>query len=225
VQATDTFMATRGARVVLVDDTGVRATMTASWLAQMGWEDVYVLQDGLSGAALEDGPHRPRIPGLDAIFCDLIGPDELSAALTGGAAAVLDLATSVEYKKSHIPGAWWGLRERIGTALAKLPPGVPVTLASPDGVLACLTAPAAAALARAPVRVLHGGTDAWRAKGLPVSAGPEKMADAPDDVWLRPYDREQGQEAAMKEYLGWEVNVMRQIEQDGDAKFRAFPRP
>ena len=46
----------RGARIVLTDDKGVRADMTASWLAQMGWE-VYVLEGGYDGA-LEVGPPR-----------------------------------------------------------------------------------------------------------------------------------------------------------------------
>ena len=45
VQETDHFAPVRGARIVLADDLGVRAAMTASWLAQMGWE-VYVL-DGV----------------------------------------------------------------------------------------------------------------------------------------------------------------------------------
>ena len=44
----------RGARIVLTDDKGVRADMTASWLAQMGWE-VYVLEGGYD-ATLEVGP-------------------------------------------------------------------------------------------------------------------------------------------------------------------------
>ena len=42
VQETDHTAAVRGARIVLADDDGVRADMTASWLAQMGWE-VYVV--------------------------------------------------------------------------------------------------------------------------------------------------------------------------------------
>ena len=37
VQATDEYAATRNARLILVDDNGVRATMTASWLRQLGW--------------------------------------------------------------------------------------------------------------------------------------------------------------------------------------------
>jgi hypothetical protein len=46
----------RGARIVLTDDKGVRADMTASWLAQMGWE-VYVLEGGYDDAREVGPPH------------------------------------------------------------------------------------------------------------------------------------------------------------------------
>ena len=42
VQATDEYVATRHARIVLFDDERVRAVMTASWLIQLGWRDVHV---------------------------------------------------------------------------------------------------------------------------------------------------------------------------------------
>lgn len=54
VQETDMAAPVRGARILLTDDRGVRADMTASWLAQMGWE-VYVLEGGYAGT-LEVGP-------------------------------------------------------------------------------------------------------------------------------------------------------------------------
>jgi rhodanese-related sulfurtransferase len=56
VQEIDMAAPVRGARILLTDDRGVRADMTASWLAQMGWE-VYVLEGGYGGA-LEIGPPR-----------------------------------------------------------------------------------------------------------------------------------------------------------------------
>lgn len=56
VQETDMAAPVRGARILLTDDRSVRADMTASWLAQMGWE-VYVLEGGYD-AALEVGPPR-----------------------------------------------------------------------------------------------------------------------------------------------------------------------
>src|SRR5277367_890322 len=48
VQEIDMAAPVRGARILLADVLGVRANMTASWLAQMGWE-VYVLEGGYEG--------------------------------------------------------------------------------------------------------------------------------------------------------------------------------
>ena len=54
VQEIDMAAPVRGARIVLTDNLRVRADMTASWLAQMGWE-TYVLEGGYDGT-LEIGP-------------------------------------------------------------------------------------------------------------------------------------------------------------------------
>ena len=56
VQEIDMAAPARGARIVLTDNLRVRADMTASWLAQMGWE-TYVLEGGYD-RALEVGPPR-----------------------------------------------------------------------------------------------------------------------------------------------------------------------
>jgi rhodanese-related sulfurtransferase len=56
VQEIDMAAPVRGARILLSDDRGVRADMTASWLAQMGWES-YVLEGGYD-RALELGPPK-----------------------------------------------------------------------------------------------------------------------------------------------------------------------
>jgi rhodanese-related sulfurtransferase len=53
VQEVDMAAPVRGARILLSDDKGVRADMTASWLAQMAFE-VYVLEGGYD-SALEAG--------------------------------------------------------------------------------------------------------------------------------------------------------------------------
>jgi rhodanese-related sulfurtransferase len=63
VQETDHYAPVRGARIVLSDDVGPRADMTASWLAQLGWE-VFVLDvdwaDRLETGS--DGAPTPRGP-------------------------------------------------------------------------------------------------------------------------------------------------------------------
>ena len=62
VQEIDIAVPVRGARILLADDLGARASMTASWLAQMAFE-VYVLEGGYEGA-LEVGPPQ-TIPKPD----------------------------------------------------------------------------------------------------------------------------------------------------------------
>jgi rhodanese-related sulfurtransferase len=221
VQATDTYVGTRNARIVLVDDDGVRATMTASWLIQMGMPEIYVLADGLDGT-LATGADLPTVLGGAPVGA-AISPAELSEALREGQAIVVDLDSSLNYRAGHIPGAWFAIRSRFGAASAKLPPASLYVVTSPDGVLAALAAPELAAATGVPVKVLHGGTAAWRAAGLPIASGEEHMADPPDDVFHRPYDRTKGIEQAMRDYLSWEVDLVRQIERDGDAAFRSFP--
>jgi rhodanese-related sulfurtransferase len=56
VQEIDMAAPVRGARILLTDNMGVRADMTASWLEQMGFE-TYVLEGGYDGA-LESGPPK-----------------------------------------------------------------------------------------------------------------------------------------------------------------------
>ncbi len=82
VQATDAYMATLNARVVLVDSDGVRARMTASWLKQMGLAEVYVL-DRAEGL-VETGPEPLRIFGREASVATL-GARELAQLLARGA--------------------------------------------------------------------------------------------------------------------------------------------
>jgi rhodanese-related sulfurtransferase len=223
VQKTDSFMGTRGARVVLIDDIGVRATMTASWLVQMGLEDVFVLRDGLAGPSLEKGRYRPSVLGLDDDAPEATTPAELSSALERGEALVVDLATSLRYRAGHIPGAWFAVRSRLSDSAARLPSAPTIVLTSDDGVLARLAAPELQALTGSSVKVLDGGTAAWSVAGLPLADGMENLADECDDVFWRPYDHDQGAEQAMNDYLAWEHGLIEQIERDGTVRFRVSP--
>ena len=69
------------------------------------------------------------------------------------------------------------------------------------------------------VCVLEGGTAAWHAAGLPLATGREAMADTPDDCWRRPYDPYAAPDARER-YLKWEIELVRQIEREGDVGFR-----
>jgi rhodanese-related sulfurtransferase len=220
VQETDAHVAIWGARIVLVDDNGVRATMTASWLKQMGWADVAVLIVSHAEGDWVSGRHVPRVLGLDGAAPAAIEASELRRALASGSAVVVDLDFSRRYGQGHIPGAWFATRARLPDALAKLPAAGTIVLTSPDGRLAQLAAAELAGIATVPVMVLAGGTEAWVAAGLPLEQGATHLADAADDVVLSARERGQDREAAMREYLEWEINLVNDMASDDDHRFQ-----
>jgi rhodanese-related sulfurtransferase len=220
VQETDRHIAIWGARIVLVDDNGVRATMTASWLKQMGWLDIAVLAVGPADGDWEAGPYAPRVLGLEADAAPSIEAMDLRDRLAADDVTVIDLDRSTRYAQGHIPGAWFAIRSRLKMALAKLPPDRPMVLTSADGKLASLAAIELQAVTSAPVMTLAGGTQAWIQAGLPLETGATRMADQPDDVFLSPRDRGQNREDAMREYLTWEINLVNDMASDDDHRFR-----
>jgi rhodanese-related sulfurtransferase len=86
VQEIDIAAPVRGARIVLSDHLNIRADMTASWLAQMGWES-FVLDGGYDGA-LQVGP--PQIVPRPDPAHRYIRPYEGTDALAEKMQAYLD---------------------------------------------------------------------------------------------------------------------------------------
>ena len=95
-------------------------------------------------------------------------------------------------------------------------------LTSADGKLAALAAAELQAVASAPVIALAGGTQAWVQAGLPLETGATRMADHADDVFLSPRERGQNREDAMREYLTWEINLVNDMANDDDHRFRVI---
>jgi rhodanese-related sulfurtransferase len=222
VQATDSFVGTHGARLVLIDDDGVRATMTASWLVQIGRWEVAVLEGGLDGP-LQTGAEPQEVlgfPGSDPV--PAIAPKHLAELLQAGAVQVLDLADGRSWRAGHVPGARRLVRGQIAADWPRVPPAPLHVLTSEDSILARLAWPEATAVAAAAPRVLAGGTAAWRAAGLPLETAP--ASDDTDDVYLRPYDRAPEQiPQAMRAYLQWETALLPQLERDGTLRFARIP--
>lgn len=219
VQATDQYVGTLNARLVLVDDLDVRAIMTASWLTQMGWPEVYVLV----AEGTETGFPRPPVltraewPELE------ISPSSLAAMLSSEAATVIDLSSSRDFRRGHIAGAWFAIRSRLALALPKIAGRGVFVLTSDDGLVAALAVEEFAALAGTRPHLLAGGNAAWRQAGYQLVAGDAQMADEPVDLWLKPYERAANTSNAMEEYLAWEVDLLPRIERDGTCHFRHVP--
>ena len=217
VQATDQYIGTLGARVVLVDDLEVRAAMTGSWLRQMGFAEVFLL------AEVGNETGRPAMPVLENETRReaAIEAKALAELVLRNAATVLDLSLSRNYLAGHIPGAWFAIRTRLARALEKIAIADTLVLTSEDGALAALAVAEAETLIDRPVRFLQGGNAAWQAAGRPLSTD-AKMADEVVDQWRKPYERPGDVKAAMQEYLTWEVDLLPRIKRDGSLRFERF---
>lgn len=217
VQATDEYVAVRNATLILVDDREVRAWMTASWLKQLGWENVFVMTD-FSGCSLQSGEQapivEPKAPEVSAL--------ELDAVIASGeASAVLDLSDSLSYRAGHIPGAFWAIRSRLEQDLIFLPPVGYIVLTAEDVRLAHLAADEVARIRPdAIVHVLKDGNQGWRDAQLKTEEGDTSQLSRPDDIWYKPYDNKEKIRERMQEYLDWEVALVPQVERDGTARFK-----
>jgi rhodanese-related sulfurtransferase len=223
VQETDVSVPVRGARVVLVDQDGVRANMSASWLAQMGW-DVWVLDGALPEDFTEKGLTAPALPEPQGPL-NWLSPAQLSHYLQTEPAqtsAVLDLGTSVNYVKRHIPGAWFALRSELHQALKNIPPAKRYVLTCDNSQLARYASAEVKQLTDAEVLVLQGGTQAWLDATLPVEQGETRLASPRTDRYRRPYEGTDSPHAAMQAYLDWEFGLVAQLARDGTHGFRVI---
>jgi rhodanese-related sulfurtransferase len=220
VQATDQWIGTRGGRVVLADDAeGARAAITASWLIQLGFKDVFVYAIDPATEVLELGPEPARIAGAIAPS-ETIAPAALQQRLAQGA-TLIDLSDSPTYAAGHIPGAHFAIRSRLSAGIARLPGAGAIIVTAERPVLAQLAAADLHALTEREILVLDGGNPAWRAAGLPIETGHTHLLDAAEDVWLSPY-HQPDRFAAFQRYLDWEIDLVNQIKRDKTVSFQHF---
>ena len=239
VQETDHTVPVRGARIVLVDDDGVRANMSASWLAQMHW-DVWVLDVTDSPQALpsaarqqftEVGVPAAKLPTPPADVAT-VSPAELARWLHVGSDApapelasdtvVINLTTSANHVKAHIPGAWFALRPQLAQAVQKIPHAKRYVLTCGNSSLAEYAVDELKKLAVGEVYLLQGGNQAWQAAGLPTEAGEGHLASPRIDRYRRPYEGTDAPREAMQAYLDWEYGLVAQLARDGTHGFQVL---
>jgi rhodanese-related sulfurtransferase len=226
VQETDHHAPVRGARIVLDDSDGVRAPMTASWLAQMGW-DVYLLKgaDAAGRSATGAGKKaQPAPPAVRTVTPQVVADWLAQAQADPSVVQVLDFTSSANHVKGHVPGAWFAIRAQLADALAAVPKARRYVVTCGSSLLARFVAPELqAALAvsgiDAEVLVLDGGNAAWAAAGLALETGDARLASPRTDRYRRPYEGTDAPRAAMQAYLDWEYGLVEQLERDGTHHF------
>lgn len=213
VQATDQYVGTRHARLILVDDTGLRAALSALFLRALGFEPYIVVLDDEPEAAL------PQIRTLPLRLPSASPPVAAGEALhrVEQGAALLDLRPSQAWEAGRLQGARWISRPSLPAALPAGTRGVVLHAGDADAAAA-----AAIDLAEAGILVhwLAAGLEACAGAGWAIDREPRRLTrgEASDRVWFV-HDRHDGNREASLQYLAWEMGLIAQLDADERAAF------
>ena len=121
---------------------------------------------------------------------------------------VLDVGTSLEFEKSHLPRARWISRGWIEVELPKRFPDRKqmIVITCTDGQQSIFAARTLVEIGYTDVSILEGGVRAWAEAGLPTEKGLEGCLVRPNDVVLSPSIR--GTKEDMQQYLEWELKLV-----------------
>ncbi len=188
---------------------------------RMGFPNVYVLDEHAPAASVEVGDAPETVLGLGAAEAKTVTADELATLLKRGDVVVVDVATSRQYRAGHIPGAWFAVRGRLAGGRRQAAQG------------GALCAHLAGRGDRPPRHCRAGGGHGQAGRpaarrhaglvGRRPSAGdaaPNTSPRAPTTCCLKAFERRDQKEAAMREYLQWEVGLVEQVRRDGTLQFR-----
>jgi predicted metal-dependent enzyme (double-stranded beta helix superfamily)/rhodanese-related sulfurtransferase len=230
VQETDHTAPVRGARLVLMDTMQARADMSASWLAQMGW-DVHVLEIVGNSELTETRESFKPMPGFKG---NLISAEQLqhiqSSQTSDFDCWVIDLSSASAFVKAHISDAFWMIRSTLAHDLKSLitrqnnrrPNNCILTCT--DGRSSVFAIPDVQNILGASVKVsaLEGGNAAWHKNGYRLASGHDRLIGQPIDRYRRPYEGTQNAASAMQAYLDWEFGLVEQLSRDGSHGFKVI---
>ena len=217
VQATDQWVAVRGARIVLADSHLVRAAISAVWMRAMG-HDVYIMDDLTDWPRDDvDLPGFDGMPEFDRVPC--LGTDALKHALSKGA-VIADIRASATYRKGHPSGAIWTIRPNL---LDDLRGRSNVILLSDQDSIASLAARDLSEAGFEVVGAISNDSDVWAAAGVPSEKSPQSPPDSERiDYLFFVHDRHAGNMEAAQAYLDWETGLVDQLDDQERAIFASL---
>ncbi len=205
IQATDQFVGVRNARIILYDSDGVRAITVASWLKQMG-HDVAVLREGIKSKV-----------GLPSIQIDhLLGLATIKTAdlyqiYQNDSVTMLDIRSSMQYRKSHLPNSLWAIRPRLQE----------IILSAKENILIISDDPALTYGALLELDGFDLNIQVYELEGSEFPKDLETISTKtiPSDLECIDFlffvhDRHDGNKDAARRYLEWETGLIEQLDQD-----------
>lgn len=209
VQATDRWVGVRRARLVLLDDLGLRAALAALWLKRLGYEPAVTrIDDGLRRLAPAPHPSPPQaLPQISAAGA--------LAGLRSGTMRLLDLRPSRSFEADRAEGAEWTIRPRLDR-LGFEPERAVAIIDEDDGTAEL----AGKNLTERGIEAskVAGGYAALLAAGARAVSGSLPPADAIDHLRFV-HDRHDGNLDASRRYLEWEQGLVAQLDTAERAEF------
>ena len=223
----DEIVAVNQAPLVLISYGDIRSRIAGSVARQIGYPNVYVLDDGIQGwtAAGNDlvtEDTAPDVPGLaDARSrTQSVSADELRASLGGkNGPTVVDVRGSGDFALGHVEGAVWVTRGDLERRILNYaqPGEAPIVTVCENGVRSAMAAATLEDMGYSNVRYLEGGMQGWTAAGNETAQGLDgadvSLREAKDDVGMLdrrgPLARNRQD---MIDYLEWETRLGDQYE-------------
>lgn len=215
IQATDQWLAVRGARVLLVDHDGIRAPIVARWLRRMGW-DAHTVRVPI-GTVIADRAVRGDFTSILPLPVP-VPHDVLDEWRQRGDCLIVDVRPSMDFRRGHIPGSTWSIRPRIAGDIAA--GAKRIVLVSDDPLVLRMAARELAEREDVALCYLDGGYRRWAAEGRPTEASPEVPTDRDAiDYLFFVHDRHDGNLEAARQYLAWEQGLVALLEPAERARF------
>ena len=221
LQATDLQIGVRHARVLLLDDDGIRAPVIAGWLRRLGWEAAHVeggVASGLRVPAPASAPPTVSLPrwGEAALRGLRLDADPSAPPI------VLDLRPSPAHRHGHAAGSRWSIRPRVVADAHEISQGDRarrVLLVADDQTVAQL---AAIDLREAGwADLAYASVDDVKSAGWRDVRTPDVPSDEESiDYLFFVHDRHQGNLDAARRYLEWETGLIAQCAPDELGVFR-----
>ena len=207
VQRSDEVGVVKNSTIVFACDGKARATFTASWYRQMGFEEVYVAEGGTTawanaGLTMDKGFPASSPFGLAEARekLNFVSPRDLHDSAPPIAIFV---DTSQDFVRGHVAGSRWVPRGWLESQIGDVAPDQsgPIAVTCSDGRNSALAGATLLELGYKDIQVLDGGMTAWQGAGLPVERGLTGVMQPPTDVVYSGPDRNY---ADMMTYLRWE---------------------
>ena len=206
VQATDQYLAVRNARIVLCDDTGLRAATTAMWLRGMG-HDVSILEEDVSQALTSKVNYTVATTVIDA---PLVSPEGAFGRVSNGAILV-DASRSQDYRSGHARESIWITRSRVTKLDCRLNDTIIVTGQEKSLILGVVND--FLELGFTNMFWFEGSPEIWSRAGFEIEQTPDCPTDQECiDFLFFVHDRHDGNMDAARRYLEWETGLLAQLD-------------